>query len=429
MFFFSAATYNGHRIHYDKDWARERRGLRRRPRAGPVAVGAAGPRAHRLDRRPTDGWCASRCRTAPSRYPGRGTDLRRSRSPGSARRRVGLVDLEIFGKRGDDVLMPGTATVALPQRELRMTGLRGEAAIVGIAELPAETQAEPAADRSPSTSTRGWRRWSSRTPAWIPLWSNGLVDARHRRVRHVRAGHAVGVPRACRSTSASASTSAARRRRAWCGAPPRLSSSACARRCWPSCPARPTSRGREARPRTDAQLVRRVEQQLRLPAGRVRDPVRQRRAERAPTRRSPSAMPREFGYDAAALARRSRSHQRDERLRPPRRGVPRQADHHRRRADQPDDRRPDPHARDRDAGAGRRRGADRERRRRAPSAASPGVGQGIRRAHPLQDADLRRRPHPHADRPRRRTGVRDGRVCSGPTSTWRRSTTATRSPC
>ncbi|MGV0554527.1 acyl dehydratase, partial [Mycobacterium kansasii] len=23
MFFFSAATYNGHRIHYDKEWARD----------------------------------------------------------------------------------------------------------------------------------------------------------------------------------------------------------------------------------------------------------------------------------------------------------------------------------------------------------------------------------------------------------------------
>jgi hypothetical protein len=28
----------------------------------------------------------------------------------------GLVDLDIFCKRGEDVLMPGTATVALPQR-------------------------------------------------------------------------------------------------------------------------------------------------------------------------------------------------------------------------------------------------------------------------------------------------------------------------
>src|SRR3954470_21760320 len=26
MFFFSAATYNGHRIHYDKDWARDTEG-------------------------------------------------------------------------------------------------------------------------------------------------------------------------------------------------------------------------------------------------------------------------------------------------------------------------------------------------------------------------------------------------------------------
>ena len=29
----------------------------------------------------------------------------------------GHVDLDIFCKRGDDVLMPGTATVALPQRD------------------------------------------------------------------------------------------------------------------------------------------------------------------------------------------------------------------------------------------------------------------------------------------------------------------------
>ena len=28
----------------------------------------------------------------------------------------GLVDVDIFCKRGDDVLMPGTATVALPRR-------------------------------------------------------------------------------------------------------------------------------------------------------------------------------------------------------------------------------------------------------------------------------------------------------------------------
>jgi hypothetical protein len=34
----------------------------------------------------------------------------------TAKRDGGLVDLDIFCKRGDDMLMPGTATVALPQR-------------------------------------------------------------------------------------------------------------------------------------------------------------------------------------------------------------------------------------------------------------------------------------------------------------------------
>ena len=47
-------------------------------------------------------------------YPGRGADVRRCRH----REASGLacVDLDIFCRRGDDVLMPGTATVALPQR-------------------------------------------------------------------------------------------------------------------------------------------------------------------------------------------------------------------------------------------------------------------------------------------------------------------------
>jgi hypothetical protein len=33
---------------------------------------------------------------------------------------TGLVDLEITGRRGDTVLMPGTATVALPRRGDRL---------------------------------------------------------------------------------------------------------------------------------------------------------------------------------------------------------------------------------------------------------------------------------------------------------------------
>ena len=184
----------------------------------------------------------------------------------------------------------------------------------------------------------------------------------------------------------------------------------------------------ETKPGPDTQLVRRVEQQLRLAAGRVRDPVRQRRAER-PVRADRPALRRTNSATTPRPWRASRSHQRDQRVRPSRRGVPRQADHRRRRARQPDDRRPDPHARDRDAGAGRRGRADRQRRRRATGSSSPGVDQGFRRAHPLQDADLRRRPHPHADRAAPPNGRSRWRGCSGPTSTWRRSTTATRSPC
>ncbi len=34
----------------------------------------------------------------------------------TGKRPEGLVDLDIFCRRGDDVLMPGTATVALPHR-------------------------------------------------------------------------------------------------------------------------------------------------------------------------------------------------------------------------------------------------------------------------------------------------------------------------
>ena len=222
------------------------------------------------------------------------------------------------------------------------------------------------------------------------------------------------------------STWAAPPRPAWCGAPRRRWNWGVRRGARRRARVDRNCRGPSAA-RPDARLVRRVEQQLRLAAGRVRDPVRQRRAER-PVRADRAALRRGirlrrcgFGQD-----RRGPAHQR---VRPSRRGVPRQADHRRRRAEQPGDRRPDPHARDRDAGAGRRRRADRQRRPRAPRPSPPGVDQGLRRAHPVQDTDLRRRSDAHADRPRRGEGVRDGRPAARPTSTSRRSTTATRSPC
>jgi hydroxyacyl-ACP dehydratase HTD2-like protein with hotdog domain len=113
MFFFSAATYNGHRIHYDKEWARDREGYDTVLVQGPL-------QAALLSRALTD-WIggdgrlvAFSVQNRAIAYPGEeltfGGVITEKRSDG-------LIDLEIFCRRGDDVLMPGTATVALPQRK------------------------------------------------------------------------------------------------------------------------------------------------------------------------------------------------------------------------------------------------------------------------------------------------------------------------
>jgi hydroxyacyl-ACP dehydratase HTD2-like protein with hotdog domain len=115
MFFFSAATYNGHRIHYDKDWARDVEGYDNVLVQGPL-------QAALLSRAVTD-WIGGDGRlvsfSVQNRaiaYPGQeltfGGVVTGKRSTDSA----ALVDLDIFCRRGDDVLMPGTATVALPRR-------------------------------------------------------------------------------------------------------------------------------------------------------------------------------------------------------------------------------------------------------------------------------------------------------------------------
>lgn len=116
MFFFSAATYNGHRIHYDKSWARDVEGYQDVLVQGPL-------QAALLVRAVTD-WIGGDGRLV--------TYAVRNRAPGFAgqgltfgghvvdTRRAGdrgMVDLEITGKRGEDILMPGTATVTLPLRE------------------------------------------------------------------------------------------------------------------------------------------------------------------------------------------------------------------------------------------------------------------------------------------------------------------------
>jgi hydroxyacyl-ACP dehydratase HTD2-like protein with hotdog domain len=118
MFFFSAATYNGHRIHYDKQWARDVEGY------DDVLV--QGPLQSALLARALTDWIGGRGRLVEYSVQNRavahpGEELtfggvvtgKRSAvgDPG-----VGLVDLDIAGRRGDTVLMPGTATVALPLR-------------------------------------------------------------------------------------------------------------------------------------------------------------------------------------------------------------------------------------------------------------------------------------------------------------------------
>jgi hydroxyacyl-ACP dehydratase HTD2-like protein with hotdog domain len=112
LFFFSAATYNGHRIHYDKEWARDREGYDTVLVQGPL-------QAALLSRALTD-WIGGDGRLVAFSVQNRAVAY-----PGqeltfggviTGTRPDGLVDLDIFCKRGDDVLMPGTATVALPHR-------------------------------------------------------------------------------------------------------------------------------------------------------------------------------------------------------------------------------------------------------------------------------------------------------------------------
>lgn len=115
MFFFSAATYNGHRIHYDKDFARDVEGYDNVLVQGPL-------QAALLSRALTD-WIggdgrlvAFAVQNRAIAYPGQeltfgGVVTGKRIADGQA-----YVNLDIFCRRGDDVLMPGTATVALPLR-------------------------------------------------------------------------------------------------------------------------------------------------------------------------------------------------------------------------------------------------------------------------------------------------------------------------
>jgi hydroxyacyl-ACP dehydratase HTD2-like protein with hotdog domain len=115
LFFFSAATYNGHRIHYDTDWARTVEGYDDVIVQGPL-------QAALLARAVTD-WIGGLGRLVEYSVQNRAVALvgQELTFGGTVTRKrlsdnVGLVDLDIAGRRGETVLMPGTATVALPLR-------------------------------------------------------------------------------------------------------------------------------------------------------------------------------------------------------------------------------------------------------------------------------------------------------------------------
>jgi hydroxyacyl-ACP dehydratase HTD2-like protein with hotdog domain len=115
LFFFSAATYNGHRIHYDKDWARTVEGYDDVLVQGPL-------QAALLARAITD-WIGGRGRlieytvqNQATAFPGDELSFGGVVTGKRLADNDGLVDLDIAGRRGDTVLMPGTATVALPYR-------------------------------------------------------------------------------------------------------------------------------------------------------------------------------------------------------------------------------------------------------------------------------------------------------------------------
>lgn len=119
LFFFSAATYNGHRIHYDKDWARTVEGYDDVIVQGPL-------QAALLARAITD-WIGGRGRLVKYAvqnraiaFAGEELDFGGVVTAKRLADNTGLVNLDIAGRRGDTVLMPGTATVALPRRGNRL---------------------------------------------------------------------------------------------------------------------------------------------------------------------------------------------------------------------------------------------------------------------------------------------------------------------
>jgi acyl dehydratase len=116
LFFFSAATYNGHRIHYDRTWAVDVEGY--------PDVLVHGPLQAALMARAVTDWIGAGGRLVRFEVQNRnsafpGEELRFAGTVTATREHDGrgLVDLDIRGEKGEGVLlMPGSATVELPRQ-------------------------------------------------------------------------------------------------------------------------------------------------------------------------------------------------------------------------------------------------------------------------------------------------------------------------
>lgn len=114
LFLFSAATYNAHRIHYDKTWASEREGYPDILVQGPLQAGL-------LSRAVTD-WIGPRGRMVAFSTQNRavahpGDEMTFGGTVTAVDPETAQVTLELAGRRGETVLMPGSATVQLPRRD------------------------------------------------------------------------------------------------------------------------------------------------------------------------------------------------------------------------------------------------------------------------------------------------------------------------
>ena len=176
MFFFSAATYNGHRIHYDRTWAREVEGYDDLLVHGPLQVA--------LMARVITDWIGGRGRLIKYAVQNRasafaGEELTFTATVTGTRPAAGGWRGRPRGRSAQERRRRAAARhrhgpAATEGRTLM--GLRGEAAIIGFVELAPERKAsrppmfsiEQYASLSQARLSRGFTGSCSRVSGWRP---------------------------------------------------------------------------------------------------------------------------------------------------------------------------------------------------------------------------------------------------------------------